>query len=306
MRWLWRRTWSLVAMALQPRHRWMIQKVADHFSIGDATVLENAFRRDKEFALVTSFLAGSCDCVFVSVFPRFSGTASTLGDGGVDQSAPATDADAVGVLISDGMATKLPGSAVYFIKGEGFSQRTLDLTIDNDHALVWGSVTGNMLQSFDQSLHKLYRPLFDARNNWGKSPPAHTAGYLGTFDKFATLLTESLRTLKSGLELRKPDPRVDLDSVRCGRACCVERVYVCVRACVCVCVCVCGTVSCGGVVVWVCRVHACCLVCVARGNAHPDCVPLIFVFFSSFFFFCFFLCCFFPPRLCQPAVVARP
>ena len=182
----------------------MIQKVSDTFMLLDDSVVENAFREDDAFALLTDFLSNTSSpsrhAVFVDVLTEVPG-------GGGDETAQ------VAISVTDGMSSKLRGDAVYFVRAPGWEGRALDLTVDSDDALSWGTVSGNVLQTFDNMLSKQYRPLFDARRNWGKSAPAHTASYLGTFDKFSALLSESLRTLKSGLELRKPDSRYDLDSV---------------------------------------------------------------------------------------------
>ena len=53
-------------MALQPRHRWLAMRVLEYYRITDATVVEEAFREDAAFKLLSEFLGGTLNAVFIS------------------------------------------------------------------------------------------------------------------------------------------------------------------------------------------------------------------------------------------------
>lgn len=53
-------------MALQPRHRWLAMRVLEYYRITDATVVEEAFREDAAFKLLSKFLGGTLNAVFIS------------------------------------------------------------------------------------------------------------------------------------------------------------------------------------------------------------------------------------------------
>lgn len=64
----------------------------------------------------------------------------------------------------------------------------------------------------------MIRPLLDSMNDWGKCDKQAAASFIASHASFLNTLQEASKTLNQGLELRKPDPKWDIESVNLRQA----------------------------------------------------------------------------------------
>ena len=77
--------------------------------------------------------------------------------------------------------------------------------------LVHGEIGDDPLKSLEVTLSRLYKPLCNARADWGKADKEQTGEFLEAAERMTVELKESIKSLYGGLELRKPDKRFDAD-----------------------------------------------------------------------------------------------
>lgn len=183
----------------------MIQKTAELFLVEDVLSVEDAFKREPSYGRLTRFLAGEGPrAIFVFAQPLLEPDAPPDPSGGP-----------IRLFITDGLGVKLNGSAIYFMRRLSPTGRAMDidLTKSHDAAISYGILGPSLLKTLDAQLSGLFRPVFEQRLNWGKASPEQTHNFMSSLDKFVDALQESLKTLHTGLELRRPDDRFDLESV---------------------------------------------------------------------------------------------
>ena len=70
-----------------------------------------------------------------------------------------------------------------------------------------GEVSGTALANFSAMVSELYLPIVQEQQLWGKAPADQTKEFVGTTQKFGSMLSEAVTTVTGGVELRKPEPR---------------------------------------------------------------------------------------------------
>ena len=168
--------------------------------------MDEAFRQPETFERLSAMLdAGGPRRAFVSA--RGALAAAANGDGGdsksTDGSAAVGTATHRDVVVSDGSSVALAGSkVVYFLK-------TADVDVNPDlqydRTVICGEVSPNMLGSINNSLSKLYQPHFEARTQWGQAGEAQPQEFSSSVSCFLGELSESMRAITKGVDLRKPD-----------------------------------------------------------------------------------------------------
>jgi dynein heavy chain len=205
-------------MAFQARHRWMIQRLDQGFGINDELMIESFLRDESVLEHMNSFFSADGPSRIMFYYqPRI-----TLNerDEEVEEGPPI-------LFATTGEEVKLKGRAIYFVRKriEGVKV-ALDLTRTNDGKISYGTIDDSPLKSFQSLLSRLYKPLLDAQDDWGKASGDHRAEFRFGMDGFINNLADTLKSLNSGLELRKPDVGLDLNDSRNFTRVSTEAVYV--------------------------------------------------------------------------------
>jgi len=222
-------------MALQARHRYIIQRLDDAFGIGDEGLVEELFRADENKVLdvINVFFSpeGANRIFFMyqapmlqrlrrgskigrSMMPSTFGSSSLI-DGPADASLSSGN-DLGKLLVSDGDSLRFEGKSVYFMKTrsppEGAKTRSIlvDASKSHDGLLVFGCL-GPPLRSLETVLRVLYLPMLKAQDPqlWGRANPDHRQEFLTGLENFIQNLQDNLKSLSGGLELRRPDPQIE-------------------------------------------------------------------------------------------------
>lgn len=105
-------------------------------------------------------------------------------------------------------------TAVYFMKvkrGKDNEDRyAIDPNKINDGTLSFGIIRAP-LESLEVVMRCVYKPLIQdmSSESWGHASLEQKTEFLGSMDLFTRGLQESIRSITGGLELRKPDERVE-------------------------------------------------------------------------------------------------
>lgn len=105
-------------------------------------------------------------------------------------------------------------TVVYFMKNkrgrDNDDHYSVDATKANDGSISYGIIR-NPLESLEAVVRCVYRPLLQdtSIDSWGQASEEQKQEFLLGMDSFCKGLQESIRSLSGGLELRKPDDRVE-------------------------------------------------------------------------------------------------
>jgi hypothetical protein len=108
----------------------------------------------------------------------------------------------------------IPATTVFFMKNkrpkDGEIYYAIDPTKFNDGTLSFG-VMRAPLESLEAMMRCIYKPMISqmSNENWGHASTEHKTELLTSIDNFTKGLQESIRSISGGLELRKPDERVE-------------------------------------------------------------------------------------------------
>jgi dynein heavy chain, axonemal len=194
-------------MAFQARHRWIIQKLDEAFGICDESMIEAAMREDGCLEVVDSMLkAGGPEKIFFFFQPRDVVTP----DGEVLHGTGPPE-----LFVTDGETVQLRGMAVYILRAS--PKGDIDPSKSGDGLLTFGTVDMDLLQTFETTLSRLYAPMLEHGQNWGKATAEQTVEFLDGVHALGDNLRESLKSLQTGLELRKPDRGYDIEAHNLAR-----------------------------------------------------------------------------------------
>ena len=139
--------------------------------------------------------------------PRESPENWASGAGGPGEEDQGPGAGPRELFASDGLGARLRGRCVWFMRKEiqgDYSPVALDQT--NDGAVTFGVLDDGVLDSVESVLYACYAPSLGEKKAWGKADPVYAKKFVGRVDDFVRGMQSSLKSLTTGLELRKPDP----------------------------------------------------------------------------------------------------
>ena len=184
-------------MAFQPRHRWMISKIRWAFGLESETTVEEALREPKTYAMLTSMLSAKAKTkrrIFFFFQPK---------DMEVDGEMVLGNGQPY-LFGTDGVSVKLRGRCVWFMREET-NDKPLNLDQANDGAVTFGVLDDGVLDSVESVLSTCYAPSLSVKKVWKKADPVYTKKFVGRVDDFVRGMQSSLKSMTTGLELRKPD-----------------------------------------------------------------------------------------------------
>ena len=105
---------------------------------------------------------------------------------------------------TDGVSVKLRGRCVWFMREET-NDKPVNLDQANDGAVTFGVLDDGVLDSVESVLSTCYAPSLSVKKVWNKADPVYTKKFVGRVDDFVRGMQSSLKSMTTGLELRKPD-----------------------------------------------------------------------------------------------------
>ena len=206
--------------SMTPRHRWMFQRLAESFSIGESFV-EQSLRTEESATLLKAFLLNpsSPPRLFAFYQPR-----QVRGDNEGEWNVPKVPGEKILFLTLGGGGTEsLQGKAAYFLR---LQKDGMPVSLDVagcSQSVVFGELGSNsnksMLHDLETVLETLYRPIIHSLSTtapkqeqnslWGSASHEQREEFLNDMDKFSVSLGETIKSMVGGVDLRKPDPRIE-------------------------------------------------------------------------------------------------
>ena len=205
---------------MTPRHRWMFQRLAESFSVGESFV-EQSLRTDESATLLKAFLQNpsSPPRLFAFYQPR-----QVRGDVEGEWNVSKVPGEPVLFLTLGGGGTEsLQGKATYFLRLQKDGKPVSLDVAGCDQSVVFGELGSNgnksMLHDLETVLESLYRPIIHSLSTtapleeqddlWGSASRDQRNEFLNDMDKFSVSLGETIKSMVGGVDLRKPDPRIE-------------------------------------------------------------------------------------------------
>ena len=122
------------------------------------------------------------------------------------------------LLVHSKVVKMVPTGSVYFMKNKRSKDNSEWYAIDpskfSDGCLSFG-VVKSPLESLEVVLRCVYKPMIQEMGNetWGQASSEQRSEFLLGLDSFNKGLQESIRSLTGGLELKRPDAKIDNMSV---------------------------------------------------------------------------------------------
>jgi dynein heavy chain len=187
-------------MALQGRHRYIVQKLDEAFEIHDENATEALVQTEPVLEKINHFFRG--DGPSRLIFYYVHSGSDPYGD-------PYHE-----LIVSDGSNLPLAEKAVFFLKtvkaptpgSDESIPPDLDPTTATDGALSYGVVAA-ALPSLETAVERLYKPLLSAQTEreWGLAQGTERIEFLTSLDSLVASLQESAKSANSNLELATPD-----------------------------------------------------------------------------------------------------
>lgn len=223
-------------MAFQARHRWIIHCLQSSLGFNDEIEVEKLMTTNQIMEqLDTFFQSNGADTIFFYYQSRVESPEDSLSSSSEDQEGnhqdlgtedfvevrslksaisshrpfSGTDDAEKQLFITSGETDPLLARAVYFIKND--PESVIDPASAEDNALSFGVLDPNALLSMETMLSQVFKPILEnqTEEEWGQAERSATFEFLDGMDGFIDELQESLKSMTTGLELRKPDRKYE-------------------------------------------------------------------------------------------------
>ena len=207
-------------MVLLARHRYMIVRIAEAFDLPEDEIEQMIQFVDVINPIDYFFTADGPTKIIVTleqveaVNPDKVPQSSKVAKLAAAAAASASDAPDKVLKVHSKSLDYLPSSAVYFLKPKRGKDNEDHYAIDpakvNDGCLTFGIIR-SPLESLEAVLRCVYKPMVTemGAETWGEATIEQKTEFLGSLELFSRGLQDSIRSLSGGLELGKPDPRVE-------------------------------------------------------------------------------------------------
>ena len=197
-------------MSILARHRYMISRLAEAFEIADENEVERLILEPTVLKEIDHFFTinGPTKIIIALDDPSKRRQSTSAPTNTYEEEKEQTR-----LLVMSGEIDILPQHAsVYFMKSrkgkDGDEHVAVDPDKINDGALHFG-VIRTPLESFDVVVRCVYKPLIGKMEQWGEASEEQKNEFMMGVDTFTRGLQDSIRSLSGGLELHKPDERVE-------------------------------------------------------------------------------------------------
>jgi dynein heavy chain len=214
-------------MALLERHRYMINRLAEAFGHPEALV-ERMMLQPEALDAINHFLSatGPSKILITVVEAEIIDGEDSAEQSQASSTARGNDASDAESDTEEEMLTHklkiyfddidyIPSTTVFFMKNkrpkDGEIYYAIDPTKFTDGNLSFG-VMRAPLESLEAMMRCVYKPMIQQLGNdaWGHASVEHKTELLSSIDNFTKGLQESIRSISGGLELRRPDERVEM------------------------------------------------------------------------------------------------
>ncbi len=205
-------------MSLLERHRYMIARLAEAFQVADENEIERMMLEPEVIQALDMFFsaAGPTRIVItLEVYDENKASAvnkkNATNKGGSTSPEP-EKSDRLKIHLHE--VEYFNTTAVYFMKvkrGRDNDDRyAIDPNKMNDGTLSFGIIR-QPLETLEAVMRCVYKPLIQdmSQESWGHASIEQRNEFIGSIDAFSRNLQESIRSITGGLELRKPDERVE-------------------------------------------------------------------------------------------------
>lgn len=206
-------------MALLARHRYMISKLSEAFGFADENIVEEMMLEEEVLHALSQFFSASGPTKVLITFESADYQKEMLHSQRLSQSGGIKKGmmneeeikDRLKVHLQD--IEYLPTTAVYFMKTKktgGNEHYAIDPSKINDGTLTFGLIR-EPLESLEVVMRCVYKPLIQNMNNnlWGQTTTEQKNEFMSSIDIFSKGLQESIRSISGGLDLKKPDERIE-------------------------------------------------------------------------------------------------
>lgn len=205
-------------MALLARHRYMISKITEAFSLQDENIVEEMMLEEDVLQAITQFFSATGPTKIIITFETAEYQKEQLHAQRLAQTTTKSKAAVVEEELKDRLKVHLhdieylPTAAVYFMKTKkgGVEHYAIDPAKINDGTLTFG-VIREPLESLEVVMRCVYKPLIQNMEPrlWGQASSEQKNEFMQSIDIFTRGLQESIRSISGGLDLKKPDQRVE-------------------------------------------------------------------------------------------------
>jgi hypothetical protein len=210
-------------MSLLERHRYMINRLAEAFGHED-TLIERMMLQPEVLQAINHFLSAdgptkilvSVEFIEIVEEVKISSNASTSSAGSGDDEEEEEPEEPLThrLKIFTEEIEYIPPTTVFFMKNrrpkDGEVRYAIDTSKNNDGTLSFG-VMRAPLESLESMMRCVYKPMIQnmGQDSWGQASAEHKLDLITSIDSFTKGLQESIRSISGGLELKKPDERVE-------------------------------------------------------------------------------------------------
>jgi hypothetical protein len=210
-------------MSLLERHRYMISRLAEAFEYNDEDEIEKMMLEPDVLQSIDFFFTAQGPTKIVITLEPIVQKVLLTGKHSKAQPKPAEPVEAqIGLKVHMKEIEYGTASAVYFIKTRRGKDNDDHYAIDpykiNDGSLSFGIIRAP-LESLEVVMRCVYKPLIQDMNTdlWGYASSEQKSEFLSSMDIFTKGLQESIRSISGGLELKKPDEKIEtLGSIAAG------------------------------------------------------------------------------------------
>ena len=192
-------------MSLLARHRYIINRLTEAFGFADEADIEVMMLTPSVIQAIDNFFSVNGPTrIYITLENSENGDSSRQGAKFVTKK----------LLVQSDDFKKMSSTTVYFFKNptgkDNSDRRAIDPATVNDGALSFG-VLRSPLESLEVVMRCVYRPLIQDMGDtlWGEASNEQRNEFVLSLDSFSHSLQESIRSLSGGLELRKPDDRLE-------------------------------------------------------------------------------------------------
>ena len=176
-------------------------RTAAAFGLSEGDV-EKFLRYQDNFKVLSEFLGGTTPTGRIFVYFQRREVKNHAGEWVLNATEPE-------LFFTAGDADQLRGNAVFFVRNG-----RVNLEEECDNSVLCGELTESPLRDLESSLSLVYTPNFSARSDWGKAESKHLGEFLGGLRKFVADMQENLKSLVGGLQLVKPETKIETVDVR--------------------------------------------------------------------------------------------
>ena len=202
-------------MSLLARHRYIVQHLTDAFGYGAEDAVEQMMLVPEVLQVIDHFFTadGPIKIIVTIVEEKLKEKGGKSRNRKLMANAvQPTDSKCLKVYTDE--VDIIPNIAVFFMKNKRHPNDTDKISVDptkaNDGTLGFGIIRGP-LKTLEVLMRCVYRPMIQQMDSesWGDTTLEQRNEFINSIDSFSKGLETSIRNLSGGIELTKPDERVE-------------------------------------------------------------------------------------------------